>query len=300
MSKRKSPVWLAFLLTVGLLSACGVQPAPTPTPDPHAGEVLVADGSGGSMWVKLYETLPVMEINADGFSQTGAYMDYTGPDAEAMRGIDVSEHQQEIDWAAVAADGVEFAIIRAGYRGYTKGDLFEDAFFRQNMEGALAAGLRVGVYFFSQATTPQEAVEEAHYVLELIAPYTVSLPVAFDWEAINAEPARTDGMTGSQITDCALAFCDEIRAAGYAPAVYFYRSLGYYEYQLDRLAELTFWVGAAGERPDFYYQHELWQYSFTGQVAGIQGDCDLNLYFTFPEPEPSADPATSPTPEAAE
>lgn len=284
------------LLCLLLLSACGnAAPAPTPTPDPHAGEVLVADGMGSKMWVKLHETLPAMSLQATDFSADGSYINYTGSDAEALRGIDVSEHQQEIDWAAVAADGVEFAVIRMGYRGYSEGKLFEDLYFRQNVEGALENGLRVGVYFFSQATTPNEAREEAHFLLDAIAAYPVTLPVFYDWENIHIEPARTDGMSGKAITDCALAFTDEVKAAGYAAGVYFYRELGYRRYELDRLAGLQFWAGAAGETPDFYYEHALWQYSFTGKVAGIEGDCDLNLYFSYPEaaPEPEDDAAAS-------
>ena len=290
---RRLPALLTAVILLLFLAACGGRdiPDPTPTPDPHAGEVLVSDGAGGSMWVPLYEELPLMELDGADFTREDGYIRYTGTDAQAITGIDVSEHQQEIDWAAVAADGVEFAIIRTGYRGYTEGALFEDACFRANIQGALAAGLQVGVYFFSQATTPQEAVEEAHFLLEQIAPYSVALPVAYDWETIQTEPARTDGMSGAEVTQCALAFCREIRAAGYQPAVYFYRSLGYLEYELDALENVVFWAGAPGETPDFYYRHEIWQYSFTGQVDGIAGDCDLNLYFTFPEPEPSPSPS---------
>lgn len=279
MRKKLRSVALPLLFAL-LLTACGQgKPVPAPTPDPHAGEVLVADGMGGKMWVKDYENLPVMALNSKNFVQDGNYIKYIGYAATALRGIDVSEHQQEIDWAAVAADGVEFAIIRMGYRGYSAGGLFEDLYFRQNMEGAAANGLRVGVYFFSQAITAEEAKEEAHFVLEAIADYSIDLPVCYDWEAISGAGARTDGMSGSAVTDCALAFTGEIRAAGYESAVYFYRDLGYRVYELDRLAELTFWAGAAGEAPDFRYAHDLWQYSFTGKVAGIAGDCDLNLYF---------------------
>lgn len=281
---RKKLRIAALLLLIALaLSACGSEPEvpspPVPTPDPHEGEVLVADGMGGKMWVKDYEDLPVMSLNPKNFVPDGNYIKYIGYSVTALRGIDVSEHQQEIDWAAVAADGVEFAIIRVGYRGYSVGSLFEDLYFRQNIEGALKNGLRVGVYFFSQATNAEEAKEEAHFVLDAIADYPVDLPVCYDWEAVHGVGARTDGMGGSAITDCALAFTDEVRAAGYESAVYFYRDLGYRQYELDRLAHLQFWAAAAGSVPDFHYAHDIWQYSFTGTVAGIEGDCDLNLYF---------------------
>lgn len=111
---------------------------------------------------------------------------YTGSDYEVRRGIDVSEHQLEIDWAQAAAD-IDFAFIRLGYRGYTEGGLFEDPYFKANIEGAIANGLDVGVYFFSQAVNVQEAIEEAEFVLERIREYDISLPVVFDWEKIEGE-----------------------------------------------------------------------------------------------------------------
>ena len=273
---------LCLLLAAALLTACGVY-EPAPVYDPHAGQVQVADGAGGVWWVKDYDTLPVMALDSRAFLRDGEYLNYIGTDAEALRGVDVSEHQMKIDWAAAAADGLDFAMIRVGYRGWSEGKLFEDLYFRENLEGALANGLRVGVYFFSQAITPEEAREEAMFLLERIADWEITLPVCFDWEPLYQTDARTAGLQGGVVTDCALAFGEVVSAAGYTPAVYFYRDLGYRFYELDRLAGLVFWAGAAGDAPDFRYRHQLWQYSFTGKVSGIAGDCDLDLYFLFPE-----------------
>ncbi len=281
---RKLLVPLCLLLCVPLLGGCAAF-APAATPDPHAGEVLVANGRGGEYWVKDYETLPVMALDKAAFVPDGEYINYIGTDAEALRGVDVSEHQGEIDWAAAAADGLDFAVVRVGYRGWSLGGVFEDLYFRRNVEGALANGLRVGVYFFSQAVTPEEAREEARFLLERVADYDLELPVFYDWENIDSGPARTSGMTGAEVTDCALAFAQEIEAAGKRCGVYFYRDLGYRFYELDRLAALEFWAGAAGSAPDFHFRHTVWQFSFTGQVSGIEGDCDLDLYFIYPEPE---------------
>ena len=91
--------------------------------------------------------------------------------------------------------------------------------------------------------------------------------------------ARTDGVSGKTLTDCALAFAEEIERAGYQAGVYFYRRLGYYSYDLLSLSHLTFWAAAIGSKADFYYEHSFWQYSFTGSVDGIEGDVDLDLYF---------------------
>ena len=109
--------------------------------------------------------------------------------------MDVSTYQGEVDWQAVAADGIDFAILRLGYRGYTEGGLFMDESFSRNLQGALDAGLEVGVYFFSQAITPEEAEAEAAYILNAIDGYTVTYPIAFDWEPIApGSNARTEGL----------------------------------------------------------------------------------------------------------
>ena len=291
--KKRTLIPVCILALALLLCACAhpetpaptptPTPEPTPTPDPFEGLVPVPDGADGIMLVPEYEDVPVMQLDPDDFVPDGNYITYTGSAVEALRGIDVSEFQKEIDWAAVKADGVEFAMIRTGYRGFTEGMLIEDEYFRQNIEGALANGLRVGVYFFSQAISAEEARDEARFVLDAIAGYDVTMPVAFDWENIGYHSARTDDVDNVTVTDCAIAFGDVIREAGYAPAVYFYRELGYLHYELDRLTDLEFWAGTPGTVPDFYYAHTVWQYSFTGRVSGIHGDCDLDLYFIRPE-----------------
>lgn len=196
----------------------------------------------------------------------------------AKTGIDVSIYQGEVDWPAVAADGIDFAILRVGYRGYTEGGLFPDQAFAQNLQGALDAGLEVGVYFFSQAITPAEAEEEAEYILDALGGRTITYPVAFDWEPIApGENARTDGLDTQTVTSCAAAFCQKIEKAGLLPAIYFNQNQGYLHYDLRELTEYGLWLAEYDTKPDFYYHFDLWQYSATGRVAGIDGDVDLNL-----------------------
>ena len=196
----------------------------------------------------------------------------------ARTGVDVSAYQQEIDWAAVAEDGIDFAILRLGYRGYTEGGLFMDQTFARNLQGAAAAGLDVGVYFFSQAITPEEARQEADYVLSAVEGHELACPVAFDWEPISAgNDARTDGLDNDTLTRCAAAFCERVRDAGLQPAVYFNQSLGYLRYDLRELTEYNLWLAEYDTKPDFYYHFDLWQYTHTGQVAGIEGNVDLDL-----------------------
>jgi len=234
----------------------------------------------GGMVLTPLEGMPLNPYDADAFSvDEKGRITYEKDGRRARAGIDVSTHQKDIDWQAVAADGVEFAMLRLGHRGYTKGGLFMDETFERNLQGALNAGLEVGVYFFSQAVTPEEAEEEADYVLEALGGQALSFPVAFDWESIPGDEARTDGLDGEQMTRCAAAFCKRVKDAGYRPAVYFNQTQGYLHYDLRDLTEYDLWLAEYDPAPDFYYHFDLWQYSHTGRVDGIQGDVDLDLAF---------------------
>ena len=260
-----------------VIVALSLRPEPV---DPHEGHVYIYDGFD---WIWM-TPLPGVESNsltAEDFSDRSGRPTYTGSDYQVLRGVDVSEHQHEIDWAQVAASGVDYAYVRLGYRGYTEGGLFEDPYFRANVEGALANGLQVSVYFFSQAISVQEAIEEAEFVLERIKDYNITLPVVYDWEKINGETAaRTDNLDFSILNDCAVAFCDTMKNAGYAPAIYFNRHLGYYGYDLSRMTDYDFWFALPESPfPNFYYAVDMWQYSFTEQVPGIAEPTDMNLMF---------------------
>ncbi|MBD5160841.1 MAG: glycoside hydrolase [Oscillibacter sp.] len=226
------------------------------------------------------EGMPLNPYDREAFGLDGkGRVTYEADGLRARTGVDVSTHQKEIDWQAAAEDGISFAILRLGRRGYTEGGLFLDETFEQNLQGALDAGLEVGVYFFSQAVTPEEAEEEADYVLRILDGRELALPVAFDWETISGDQARTDGMDGAAMTRCAAAFCKRIRDGGYRPAVYFNQTQGYLHYDLRELAEYALWLAEYDAVPDFYYHFDLWQYSHSGHVDGIEGDVDLDLAF---------------------
>ena len=234
----------------------------------------------GDMVLEPLEGMPRNPYDKDAFSvDEKGRVTYEKNGKRARAGVDVSTHQKDIDWPAVAADGVDFAILRLGLRGYTEGGLFLDETFQRNLQEALDAGLEVGVYFFSQAITPQEAEEEADYVLETLAGQELTFPVAFDWEPILGDQARTDGLDGETMTRCAAAFCKRIEDGGYRPAVYFNRTQGYLRYDLRDLTDYELWLAEYASPPDFYYHFDLWQYSHTGRVEGIQGDVDLDLAF---------------------
>ena len=259
--------------------------------DPHAGQVYINDGFG-MVWMTPLEGVPVNVITAEEITNVNGQIDYNGEKYTTLRGVDVSEHQWDIDWSKVAASGVDFTMIRACYRGYTEGGLFTDPYFKKNIEGALANGLQVGVYVFSQAISVQEAMEEADYILALIEGYNVTMPVVFDWEKIeDNDLARTKDLDSEILNDCAVAFCEKVRMAGKIPAIYFNRHLGYYRYDLSRLTDYMFWLSVPGRYPEFYYETDMWQYSFTEQVPGIDEPVDMNLLF-IPVPEPETDAET--------
>ena len=216
------------------------------------------------------------------------WLTYTWGDTIGAIGIDVSSHQGEINWREVAQSGVEFAMIRVGYRGYgEEGKLVLDSNYARNIEGALAAGLDVGVYFFSQATSIWEVEEELEMLMDAIRGYEIKCPVVFDWEHIaNSNSSRTKDVSGTAITRMADFFCHQVEEAGYTPAVYFNKDLAYLYLDLERLEGRTFWLAEYATQPEFYYRFEMWQYTSRGKVPGIEGDVDLNLYFRTPQEEP--------------
>ena len=290
--RNKTALILVIVILTALVAALviGLMSKKEPE-DPHKGQVYIYDGFDW-IWMTPLEGVPANELTEEFFSSNGGSIEYIGNDYDVLRGVDVSEHQLDIDWKQVAASGIDYAYIRVGWRGYTEGGLFEDAYFERNIQGALDAGLHVGVYMFSQAVTVQEAIEEADFVLERIGQYNVTLPVVFDWEKIEAAEARSHGLTMALRTDCARAFCETVKSAGYVPCVYFNRNLGYYGYDLTRLTDYEFWFSLPESGfPNFYYACDMWQYSFTETVPGISEPTDMNLWFI-------AKPKASPAPEA--
>ncbi|MCD7843338.1 MAG: lysozyme [Clostridiales bacterium] len=210
-------------------------------------------------------------------------------------GIDVSAHQGDIDWEAVAADGVSFAMLRVGFRGYgAEGTLNLDDYFLQNAQSAVAAGLDIGVYFFSQATSAEEAEEEAAFVLEQLEGLTITFPVAYDWELIDAEDsgetgARTDDVDDETAAACAEAFCAAITQAGYQAALYVNNQTGYFSYDDALLQSYFLWyAGYEQSYPDYYYAVDLWQYTESGTVDGVTGGVDLNIYPIETDPADSS------------
>lgn len=206
-------------------------------------------------------------------------------------GMDVSKWQGNINWEKVADSGIEFVIIKVGGRGYGKaGNLYEDPYFKENIEGALANGIEVGIYFFSTAISEKEAIEEAEWTLDRIKEYNVTYPIVFDYEGYDDPDYRSYGQTRTNRSNYAIAFLDYVRAKGYIPMMY--ASQYYYNahWDTDRLSDYNLWVAKypsgnngqlkPGSEPKINYPYVMWQYSSTGKVNGINANVDMNYQYT--------------------
>ena len=196
------------------------------------------------------------------------------------RGLDVSSYQEDIDWERVRAEGFDFAFIRIGYRGYSVGNIFPDERARENLAEAKAAGFDVGVYFYAQAISVEEAKEEARWCLDFLGSEALQLPVVYDWEYVGPA-ARTGGMDKATLTECVKTFCTTVQEAGFQPMVYFNKHVSQDLLDLEALSEYPFWLAQYKEQMDYPYQVDFWQYTEEGKVPGIEGDVDIDLMFIY-------------------
>lgn len=217
-------------------------------------------------------------LKPEDFTYAGGYL--TCLNMPARLGVDVSFWQGDIDWEQVSRAGMEFAMIRLGYRGTTQGGLGEDSYAKSNYEKATAAGLQVGGYFFSQAVTPEEAVEEAEFVLEMVKDWDIRMPIVYDWE-YGGPDSRTANLDARTLTDCTLAFCRTIEQAGYEAMIYFNEDQSHKDMYLGELTGYRFWLAQYGEMLNYPYRVDMWQYTCEGSVPGIEGNVDINLLFEY-------------------
>lgn len=210
---------------------------------------------------------------------SGEFQYLTDGQVISHKGIDVSSHQGNIDWNLVAQDGVEFAIIRVGYRGYgSEGRLVVDEKFEDNIKGAKAAGIKVGVYFFSQAINETELLEEANLVLEQIAPYSIECPVVYDVEKTSAA-GRMNAISVEDRTHLTQLFCQTIENSGYKPMIYHNTEMGALLINIAELEKYDKWYASYSDQMFYPYEYKIWQYSDKGKIQGISTDVDLNISF---------------------
>lgn len=192
-------------------------------------------------------------------------------------GVDVSAFQGEIDWKQVRSSGIQFAMLRLGYRGYESGKLVKDEYIQRNLEETAKVGMPIGVYFFSQALTINEVDEEIEFMLEIMGDYEIRMPVVLDWEIPTAD-ARTAQMDRRTLTELQRYFCRTMAEKGFTPMIYFNWYQSTHLLYLSELEDYPFWLALYQDRMTYPYKVEMWQYTDKGRVPGIQGGVDLNVY----------------------
>lgn len=263
---------------------------PVPTEEPKEEEeedpstdgkhTLVKYADGGEEWVLINPYLPKHEYDFTRLvCQSDLMKYYVDGRQTSYVGVDISKVQDYVDFVKVKKSGINFVMLRAGARGYGTGQLIVDDYFNDNLKRATDAGLEVGVYFFSQAITKEEAVEEANMVLENLGEYQISYPIAFDMEFIENDQARIDSLSKADKTAIAKAFLDTIAAAGYKTMLYGNKEWLIKEIDMSKLTAYDVWLSQLTDVPDYPYQFTMWQYSTQGSVDGIAGAVNMNISF---------------------
>jgi GH25 family lysozyme M1 (1,4-beta-N-acetylmuramidase) len=244
-------------------------------------ENLIYYDEGEYVFAPVLDEVSKHDLLSENFVKTdeGEMQYVEDGEVTSHKGIDVSKYQGEIDWDKVSADGVEYAFIRLGIRGYESGKLVLDEYFDSNMRGANDAGVMTGVYFFTQAVTVDEALEEAEFVISSISDYDVAYPVVLDVEMVDSTKARANSLTKDERTEIAIAFCEAVRAAGYIPMIY--GNVKCFTKMLDmtRLEDYDKWYAFYDDYMYMPYNVSCWQYTEKGSVDGIKGKVDMNISY---------------------
>ena len=196
-------------------------------------------------------------------------------------GVDISKHTGKVYFPSLKAAGVDYVMIRLGSRGYTTGQMTLDENFKENIEGAIEAQLDVGIYFYSQAVSQDEAVQEANFVVQNLEPYRahVKYPVAFNMGFVSNDKSRIEGLSREDKTTVTISFLDAVRASGYVPMIYGDKEWLLKEVDLTKLQDYDVWLSQEEEIPDYPYRYAMWQYNTDGVLNGIDGGADLNICF---------------------
>ncbi len=231
-----------------------------------------------AVYVSINSAVEKSELNPAGFTMEGDRLVYSDGGRNISHfGIDVSKYNGSISWNAVKQDGVEYALLRVGARGYSTGGVILDENFAANLQGCSENGIDVGVYFFSQAININEAVEEANYCVASLGGAKIRYPVIFDSEKISNDTYRTEALTPMEQTDIFIAFADTVKAYGYIPMLAGSKEQLAKHFDLTRLNGYDIWLLDAGEKTDYPYRYCIRQYSDTGQIKGINGNVNYDI-----------------------
>lgn len=250
-------------------------------PSTDGKHTLVKNADGSEEWVLISPYLTKHTYDFTKLEEKAGIMRYM-QDGKIVSyvGVDLSKQNGEVNFAGMKAAGVDYVMIRLGSRGYSTGQITLDENFNDYMKGAIDAGLSVGVYFYSQAISQEEAVQEANFVVQNLTPYqaNVKYPVAFDMEFVPNDAARIDGLSRDDKTSIAVSFLEAVKAAGYVPMVYGNKEWLVKEVDLSKLQNFDVWLSQDEDMPDFPYQFTMWQYD-TGAVLNGVSNANLNISF---------------------
>ena len=251
-------------------------------PSTDGKHTLIKNSDGTEEWVLISPYLTKNTYDFTNMSETANLRKYTDNGKKiSYVGADISKHNGTVNFRSMKAAGIDYVMIRLGARGYSTGQLSLDDNFVENIEAAIDEGLDIGVYFYSQAVTLEEATQEANFVAQNLAPYKehINYPVAFDMESVPNDKARIDGLSREDKTAISAAFLSGIQAAGYIPMLYGNKEWLIKNIDLAQLQNYDVWLSEDEAIPDYPYQYTMWQYTTTGVLNGITGDANLNICF---------------------
>lgn len=212
-------------------------------------------------------------------NEQGRFSYYEEGNLVSQTAVDVSDLQGKIDWERVSEDGIDFAMIRLGRRGYTEGNIYLDNYYYENVSGVQSEGMPFGVYFFSQAITEDEAIEEANFVIKHLSGSGISYPVVFDHEPVESADGRANNLSKNELTHITKAFCQKIEDAGYTPMIYG-NAFDMERLNLNDLKGIDVWYAEyESSQPTGQFNFAMWQYSSTANVSGINTQADLSILF---------------------
>lgn len=241
-------------------------------------KVIRPDGT--EQWIMINSYLDKNTYKETGFVYEEPVMKYYENGAGASYlGVDIDKNSGNVNFGALKKDGIDFVMVRLGYRGYESGQICIDEEYFDYIQKANEAGLNVGVYFESQATTVEEALEEAEFVITNLVEMRVTYPVVFDLGLVEHDTSRIDNLPKMQLTEITNAFCERIKEVGYEPMVYGNKYWLLRKIDLTQLGDYDIWLSQPGETPDYPYEFAMWQYSADGSTDGISGDVNMNISF---------------------
>ncbi len=249
-------------------------------PSKDGKHTLLTYADGSEEWALIN---PYLEQNTYDYTNLQMKADkmayYDNGRSISYLGADLSKYNGDVDFEALKESGIDFVMLRLGSRGYGSGQIMLDEKFEENIKKATGAGLEVGVYFFSQAITEQEAVEESNFIIQTLANYKITYPVAFDMEYVQNDKARIDSLSRDEKTAVAKAFLENTKVAGYQPMIYGTKEWMIKHIDLTKLTDYDIWLSQQKDIPDYPYKFQMWQYTLEGKVNGVDGDVNLNISF---------------------